>query len=185
MGRLVTQQGFTLVELMMTIFIAAILMAIAVPGFQTLRQNSQQRSAIADLSATLARARTEVGARHRSVTICASSDQATCSGEVAWENGWIVFVDMDGDGAFDVGNDVMIMVHSSFPNGATIRMLGALTTRVTYDRDGLLAAPVTFRYCDARGLSSLRAIVVNESGSIRQDKDSKDHTGAVITACAT
>ena len=182
MGKLQNQRGFTIIELMITVTIAAIVMAIAIPSFRTVAQSSQQRNAVADLSTTLARARTDAAARRRSITICASSDQTTCSGAVTWETGWIIFVDTDGDGTLDAAEETLV-VHPAFPSEVTIRMIPSNATRVTYNRDGLLANPVTFRYCDDRGLPSLRAIIVGETGSIRYVTDGKDHSDTAISTC--
>jgi type IV fimbrial biogenesis protein FimT len=176
-----TQRGFTLIEAMITVLIAAILMAIAVPSFRTLTLNSQQRNAVADVNVMLSRIRTEVAARHRGVTACASNDQVTCSGAANWENGWIIFVDSDDDGTLD-GGEVTVLVHPSLPSGSTLRTLGVLD-RITYRRDGLPGAPATFVYCDERGLPSLRAVVVGQSGMVRIAQDGRDHTDTVIAAC--
>lgn len=181
MGKAKNQCGFTLIELMVTVAIAVILMAIAVPGFRTLTQSSQQRNAVADVNAMLSRARTEVVARHRGITVCTSIDQATCSGLATWESGWIIFVDSDEDGTLDAG-EVTLQVHQALPSGVTLRTLGVVDS-LRYKRDGLPVTPATFRYCDERGISSLRAIVVSPSGMVRAVLDSKDHDGGAIVAC--
>lgn len=182
------QRGFTLVELMITILIAAILMAVAVPGFKTMSQNSHQRNAVNDIQVMLARVRTEVVARRMGVTVCPSTDQATCSGEVSWETGWIVFADRNLDGVVDADDDTIIVVHGALPGGATLRSLGA-TTRLTFGSSGLpnddtgKNGATTFRYCDDRGITSLRAVIVGPSGMVRSALDSKDSAGAAITEC--
>jgi type IV fimbrial biogenesis protein FimT len=179
------QRGFTLVELMITMLLAAILMAMAVPGFRAMTQNSQQRNAVNDLQTMLARIRTEVASRRVPVTACPSADQASCSGAVTWEAGWIVFADLNSDGVVDAGENV-ILVHEALPAGTTLRSFEAnATTRLRFGRTGLPASAVgaSFRYCDRRGVESLRTIVVGPSGMIRFDRDNKDHTGVAIGAC--
>lgn len=175
------QRGFNIIELMLTLAIVAVLLAIAVPGFRLITQNSQQRNAIADINNMLARVRTEVAARHRGVTVCVSDDQATCSGNATWEDGWIVFIDTDEDGTHDVG-EATVAIHQAFPEGITIRTLG-VTSGLTYDNDGLPASAATFRYCDERGLTSMRAVIVGESGMVRQVLDGKDHANTAINSC--
>jgi type IV fimbrial biogenesis protein FimT len=181
-----SQRGFTLVELMITILIAAILMAVAVPGFKTLSQNSHQRNAVNDVQVMLARVRTEVAARRQGVTACPSADQATCSGAVTWETGWIIFVDRNLDGVVDADDDSIIQVHQALPAGVTLRSMGDdAATRVTFDSTGLPIEETgtTFRYCDERGITSLRAVIVGPSGMVRSALDGKDQEGNEIAAC--
>lgn len=182
----VEQRGFTLVELMVTVLIASILMAIAVPSFRILSQNSAQRNAISDLNILLSRMRTEVATRNLGVTACASSDQATCSGTGSWEEGWILFVEgvapsFTSNGTLDAGEPV-VLVHAALPGGATLRTLGPATS-ITLRKDGTVSAQATFRYCDDRGMASLRAVVFGAGGLSRPVMDGNDHTGTAIASC--
>jgi len=171
--------------LMVTIAIAAIVMAMAVPGFRTLTQNSQQRNAVSDVNALLSRMRVEVAARRIGMTVCASANQATCSGTGHWEDGWIVFVDgspgVGANGALDAG-ETIIQVHAALPRGVTLRSMGAASA-ITLTSEGLPITNATFRYCDERGISSLRALIVGPSGVVRSSTDGKDHGGSTITSC--
>jgi type IV fimbrial biogenesis protein FimT len=179
------QRGFTLVELMITILIAAILMAVAIPGFKVMSQNSQQRNAVNDIQILLARLRTEVAMRRVGVTACASTDQATCSGGVEWEAGWIIFTDSNVDGVLDAG-DTIIQVHQALPPGVTLRSMSGATTRLSFSSAGLPTddtGATTFRYCDERGIASLRAVIVGPSGMVRSVLDGNDHEGNEIVAC--
>lgn len=81
-------RGFTLIELLVTIAVAAILLAVAVPSFQSFLMNNRMASQANDLITALNLARSEAVRRAANVTVCASSDGATCTG--GWEQGWIV-----------------------------------------------------------------------------------------------
>ena len=81
------QTGFTLIELMVTVSILATVLAIGVPSFRSLIENNRIRSVTNDLVAALQFARSEAVKRGIPVTLCSSSDQASCSG--AWINGWV------------------------------------------------------------------------------------------------
>ncbi len=84
----ISKHGFTLIELMVTIAVLAILVTIAIPNFQTFLMNSRMASQANDLITALSLARSEAVKRAANVTVCASSDGASCTG--GWTQGWIV-----------------------------------------------------------------------------------------------
>lgn len=99
------RRGYTIIELMLGITVMSILLAVAVPSFlDTVRRNrlvAHNNEFISGLNL----ARSEALKRGGSVTVCASADQATCSGVTDWSTGWIVFSDLDADGDKDPDPD--------------------------------------------------------------------------------
>jgi type IV fimbrial biogenesis protein FimT len=88
-------KGFTLIELMVTISILAILTTIAVPSFQRAIASGRLSNSVNEFNATLTLARSEAMRRGIRVTVCKSSDGATCDTDSAtpWNVGWIMFDD--------------------------------------------------------------------------------------------
>lgn len=82
------QQGFTLIELMVTIMVMAIILMVAVPSFNEATLGSKLGSLANNFVASVQLARSEAIKRNAAVTLCASSDGSTCTG--AWKDGWIV-----------------------------------------------------------------------------------------------
>lgn len=99
-------KGFTLIELMVTLAVAAIVLGIAIPSFnQTMRNNSSSALG-SELAGALNYARSEAVKRAKRVSICASNDGATCLAADNWEEGWLVFIDdaaADNTAAVTVG----------------------------------------------------------------------------------
>lgn len=94
--------GFTLIEMLVTVSIASLLLAIAAPSFKAIVSQSNAMSTADDLSSSIRIARSEAIKRGERVTICAnakaSGNQPSCGRERSWTNGWFVFVDNDEDG---------------------------------------------------------------------------------------
>lgn len=168
--------GFTLVELMITIVLVAILLGIAAPSFAEFTRNARITAAANDLLAALHLARTEAIKRRASVTVCASSNPTaanpSCDAGGSF-NGWIVFVDDDadpdttsgkeGNAAFDpgagTGDEVLLRTSGRPHDGISVV---PSTTYVQFGANGFQrraggAAPteINVRICDSRGSKSL------------------------------
>ncbi|MDH3560997.1 MAG: GspH/FimT family pseudopilin [Gammaproteobacteria bacterium] len=94
----------TMVELLITIVVVTILLALGVPSFQEFIKNNRLTAQTNDFVTAVQLARSEAVKRGSFTTICASTDQATCDvADGNWSSGWIVFSDLDRDGVPDVG----------------------------------------------------------------------------------
>lgn len=101
--------GVTLIELVVTLSIAAILLAIGVPSFQNIVATNRIASLTNELSSALQLARSEAVTRGKTVTVCKSNDVSASAPSCntveddGWQNGWVVFVDDNNDGDLDSG----------------------------------------------------------------------------------
>lgn len=97
--RLKRFEGFTIIELMITIFVLAILAALAAPSMRTLLLNNQSETLAERLVNALQVARTEAVKRGGRVSVCAANDDLSACGG-SWTNGWLVVTDnATSDGA--------------------------------------------------------------------------------------
>lgn len=98
------QQGFTLVELVVTIALLAILTTLAAPSFAELLRQWRRDSATRELTTSLQLARSEAIKSSRQMVVCPSTDGESCEASNEWNTGWIVFVD-DGADTFANANN--------------------------------------------------------------------------------
>lgn len=127
------QSGFTLVELMITIAVLAIVMAFAVPSFNDMTLGSKLRSQANDLVAGAALARSEAIKRNQPVSLCASSNGTSCTG--SWSQGWIV-----------ITGATVIMNHGAAANGFLVL---SDQTSFTFQPTGVGATADTLTVCRA------------------------------------
>lgn len=131
-------KGFTLVEFLVTMAIAALLMFVAVPGFYGVIQNNKIVTMTNKASATFNFARSEAIRLGANVSVCPAASAAlnSCGSSSNWANGWIVFTDADGNNAIDSANDIL-KVNEALPVGTSVTASG---NRVTYDSSGFLSS---------------------------------------------
>lgn len=182
--------GFTLIELIITLAVAAILLAIAAPSFTDLIKDNRQIAQINSLSASLNLAKSEAIKRSITVTVCSSNDQSSCSGN--WENGWIIFEDEDDSHTVSTktngDTEAIVRVQQALSNGNTLRYNRAPGTFISYSSDGFASAfQGTFTLCDDRGPSNARGLVISPSGRVRvatdTDSDGTINTGTGNMVC--
>ncbi len=181
------QAGFTLIEVMIALVVAAIVMSIATPSFITMTQNNRIATQTNDLVTSLSLARSEAVKRGLRVTVCKSTDNANCIATGGWHQGWITFVDADNDAAVDEG-EILIRAHGPIGGGNTFNGTGNTANYISYvssgfsqlTSGGLQSGEIIL--CDSRGFgATARALVLSASGQIRTAK-ANDAT-VTATAC--
>jgi type IV fimbrial biogenesis protein FimT len=113
--------GLTLIELLVTVAIVAVLTSLAVPNFRTMLVKRSVLTAADAMISDFRYARSEALKRSTRVSLCASSNGMTCSGAgAAWKNGWIIFIDANGNGSWDAGDEIL-RVQQAFLSIASIQ----------------------------------------------------------------
>jgi type IV fimbrial biogenesis protein FimT len=170
------QPGFTLVEVMAVLAMVAVVASAAMPSLQALLASVRVSSAANDLLGDLLLTRSEAIQRHGRVVACKSSDGTHCADLGGWQQGWIVFVDANGDGE---RGPTELLLQRQGPLPAGVRMTGnaSLARYVGYVGNGSTRQvgggfqAGTLTVCrESAGPTVARQIVINASGRPRVQK---------------
>ena len=151
--------GFTLTEFMVTLAIAAIFLALAVPGYYSTIQNNRVVSAVNEISAFMHFARTEAIRRGVRVSVCAAANTSltSCGSATQWRQGWLVFVDANNNNAIDSTADI-IRVHEALPANMAVTANNFL---VSYDGSGFITSGAFNMTVNATGCTGNNVRIIN------------------------
>lgn len=180
--------GFSLLELVVTVTVAAVVLALAAPNFRSFIQNNRVRAATEDFLTAVHVARTEAIKRGEPILLCRTGDPGAEPGSLAcranepggganqnkdWTPGWVMYAKPGytgtggSGGDYDNGTDgEPIAVGRPAPSGVTIRANGAGNNWLAFFADGSLNESGSAMYvvCDDRGTEYGRQVLIPPVG---------------------
>jgi len=168
--------GFTLVELLTTVLVSAIILSYAIPSFLDFVEKTSTRTAAEDLLESFRNARLTAIEQKAYVVVCHSKTGAGCDG--TWDDGYLVFNDKNDNGAYDSGEEIISF--QRFKDSLTIKVASATNNyKVYFDQNGWTSGSANSLLICAKPGTNKNGyqLVINRAGRIRVEDSSEDWNG--------
>jgi type IV fimbrial biogenesis protein FimT len=159
--------GLSILELMITLSIAAILLVTGIPSFQQYSLKQHIKAATASLHNDLRMARSEAVHKNTSVVACPGNPGGGCSDSNDWSAGWIVFNDSNRDRQRQPGEP--LLRHSPGFKNMKIHSPISRTAIRFYPNGSAPGSNTSISLCGLGGPEMARKLVISNIGRIRRD----------------
>lgn len=174
-------RGFTLLEALVVLALLAVLLSVAVPNLQSLRHQHQMQSHAEQFQSSLLLARTEALRRQQRVALCVRESLAGAGPECAtagtWAQGWVMFVDGNGNGRREA-TEAVLQLQESMPAFLTLKGNATVDRYISYGPLGRSQSTTgafqagTLTLCGA-GQAHVWRVVINAVGKSRLEKSGR------------
>ena len=172
-------QGYTLIELLATVAVAAVLAAWAVPSFGAFSRNAARTREVNQFVQAVYLARSEAIKRNGVVSLCPSRDALSCTLEGRSVGAWIVFVNRDRDSpAMRDAGEPLLRAYERWDAGH----ISSNRTTLSFRPFGQAGVTATVTFCDDRGAAAARAVIISQTG--RPRVSGRNASGGALT-CGT
>ncbi len=160
--------GFTLIELMITLAVLGILVVIAIPSFSDFLSSNRMVTTTNSISAGVQAARSEAIIRKVPVIFCQNDGSGTgCAASMAsLAAGWVIGTDDEPDGTINT----VIRVADAFPSGMQFTLAGFNNNFLRFNTSGIstnVTQPTTIRICDSNRTGEQgNDIYINGTGGV-------------------
>lgn len=175
--------GFSLLEVLVVMALLAVLLSLAVPDLLGVRQRHQMQSRAEHLQSSLMWARSEALRRQQRVTVCVRQANLAhgagdgCDLAGTWDQGWVVFVDNNGNALRD-GSETVLMLEPALADFMSLKGNATVDRYVSYGPEGRSQSKSgafqagTLTLC-ATGQGDVWRVVINAVGKPRLEKSKR------------
>lgn len=166
-----TVRGFTLLELLIVLAVAAVIMGVAVPSMAGMIRSSRLTAAHNEFLSSLYLLRSEAAKRNRTMKMCRTASvvppQCATGSAGGWDQGWAIWADADNDDRIGT-SEVLVSVRQALGRGVRLSGNGTLANRIAYRSTGAPAGfnNGTFTLC-VEGGAAKKQIIISAAGRVR------------------
>ncbi len=161
--------GITLIELLITLTLIAIIVVAATPSLTDALQKQRLTAGLDRLTADILLARSESVKSGDHSIICPTSTGTACSKQADWHRGWMVFSDTNKNGEFDRDEPlhrVQNRLHYIRAKAYNQRL------QIIFTKTGsTLLSNTTIIFCGTRNVNNALSLLVNSAGQIKVNRD--------------
>ncbi len=168
MNRIAVNRGFTLIELMVTVSLAAVLMVLAVPSMQEMLATQRVRGAASELLITAQETRS-AALKYNRRAVARPVDAS-----LGWQGGWTIYIDNNVNATYESGTDTLVISHEALTGDAVIAKSsgGNLNNFFAYQGTGFLDSSISGSANATWEISSpktnrRRCLIIERSGRAR------------------
>ncbi len=165
-------RGFSMIELLITLSIITLLLAVATPQLPAFIEKHQGEKALIAVARAIKVGRTTAIKTGATVTVCRSSDALQCSG--SWQNGLIVFTDQNKDRTINQTDRLLVqLVFNNLPGTIVWRAFQNRQYLQLNSRGDMIHQNGNFTFCAFSGTAeSAHQLIISGTGRIRFAVDS-------------
>ncbi|MEG3755483.1 GspH/FimT family pseudopilin [Psychromonas arctica] len=161
------QQGFTLIEMLITIAVAAILLSIVVPSFNSIIESSKERTTRDSLASAIYTAKQQAQSERLNVYLCTTTDGVSCEDTTDWSGEWLIYQDDNSSGDLDSGDTIVANISSK------TNLITSSIEEVKFTPTGHSLAN-TFKICSNTDNKVVYQMVLSRMGRITYEEASGD-----------
>lgn len=157
--------GFTLLEALIALAVAAVLAGVAIPTWQSARAAAQAGKARTEMLETILAAVRHASVAGTEVVLCHARDEtvSACASTANWSAGWAVFADLNGNRLRE-SNEPVVHHQPALSGGVRLWTTDGRTRLVFQPNGGNAGSNVTFTLCDDRGPAKAVTFVLANDG---------------------
>ncbi len=165
--------GFTLIELIVVMTVAAIILAVATPSFMNIIADNRVSTAATEVVTVLNLGKSEAVRTGQTIVLCkraASDTQCAMDTSIDWSNGWLLFVDSDGSNQQNDGERI-IRVESLTETSLDIAYDSSTASNrmINFNPNGRIAPNGRFCFRNQHDDSRSRAVVISQTGRVHTE----------------
>ena len=156
--------GLTLIELLVTLTLVAVILGAGVPAFRDLVMNQRMTAQINGLVHAVFLAKQSAHSKQSHTVICKSSTGRRCERDADWSDGWLVFANFDRDYPAQVDSgEPILAVGNTFRHGS----IRGNRQEFVFRPFEIRSTNGTFVFCDSRGAKRAKALIISYTGRPR------------------